>query len=135
MPAKDRYHDSVKQALQRDGWTIDEEQVTLTIEKRNLWVDLQASKTEPYLVILVEVKELAEVESAVEALANALGKIELYRIAMVEAGLRHPLFLAVTYDAYAGILSESIGQRALERAQIPLLIFDPILEEVIKWIP
>lgn len=31
MPAKDRYHDVVKRALIKDGWTIDNEQVTLTI--------------------------------------------------------------------------------------------------------
>jgi hypothetical protein len=77
LPAKDRYHDIVKRALLKDGWIIEDEQFTLTVEQRNLWVDIQASKGEPRFVILVEVKELADVDSAIEALANALGKFEL----------------------------------------------------------
>ncbi len=135
MPAKDRYHDTVKRALGKDGWTIDDEQITLTVEQRNLWIDLQASKTEPRLVILIEVKELAEVDSAVEALANALGKFELYRLAIRAANLAFPLFLAVTKDAYDGILSERIGRLALEHAQIPLIVFDATREEIVEWIP
>jgi hypothetical protein len=135
MPAKDRYHDTVKRALIKDGWTIEDEQFALTVDQRNLWIDLQASKGEPRLIILVEVKELAEVDSAVEALANALGKIQLYRLALNIADLTFPLFLAVSQASYSGILSETIGRRALDNEKIPLLVFDPELEEIVTWIP
>ncbi|MBX3085305.1 MAG: fatty-acid synthase [Anaerolineae bacterium] len=135
MPVKDRYHDAVKHAFIKDGWTINDEQFSLTVDQRNLWIDLQVSKAEPSIVILVEVKELAEVDSAIEALANALGKIDLYRLALANASLSLPLYLAVSKESYAGILSEKIGQLAIESAQIPLIVFDPEQEEILKWIP
>jgi len=34
MPAKDHYHDSVKRALIKDGWTIDGEQVAFIGSER-----------------------------------------------------------------------------------------------------
>jgi|SRR5579859_3956307 len=135
MPAKDRYHDVVKRALIKAGWNIDDEQFALTVEQRNLWIDLKVSKTEANLVVLVEVKELFDVDSAVEALANALGKIELYRLALQNNKLNYPLYLAVTKQAYEGILNEKLGQLAIDHARILLLVFDQEREEIVKWIP
>jgi hypothetical protein len=135
LPAKARYHDAVKNALIKDGWTIEDEQFTLTIDKRNLWIDLRASKGEPQFIILIEVKELAEVDSAVEALANALGKYELYQVALHDSNFNYPLYLAVTRQSYDGILSERLGKLVLNRVPIPLLIFDAESEVILKWIP
>jgi hypothetical protein len=134
MPAKDRYHDAVKRALIKDGWTIADEQFALTIDRRNLWIDLQAGKAEPRLVIMVEVKELDDVNSAIEALAKAIGKFEIYRIALQEAGFNYPLYMAVTTESYNGILSERIGKLVLEATQIPLIVFDGEKEEIVAWI-
>jgi len=135
MPAKDRYHDAVKHALNKDGWTVEDEQFALTIDQRNLWIDILASKGEPRLVILVEVKELAAVDSAVEALANAIGKFEMYRLALQSAKVNIPLFLAVTKQSYDGILSEKIGQLVIQHARIPLIVFDREQEVILQWIP
>ncbi|MBC7812419.1 MAG: xisH family protein [Burkholderiales bacterium] len=52
MPAKDRYHDTVKRALIKEGWLITDEQVTLIVDKRYLWVDLTVSKVSTGFVIL-----------------------------------------------------------------------------------
>ncbi len=134
MPAKDRYHDTVKRALIKEGWIIEDEQFTLTVGQRNLWIDIQASRGEPQLIILVEVKELADVDSAVEALANALGKFELYRLALRASNLDYPLYIAVSRQSYDGILSERIGELALQYAGIPLVVFDNETEEIVRWI-
>lgn len=135
MPAKDRYHDAVKHALIKDGWVIDEEQYPLTVDKRNLWIDLLATKDIPQLVILVEVKELAEVDSAIEALANAVGKVVLYRLALQFKNIQLPLFLAVSKGSYDGILSERIGQLVLAHEDITLIVVDADKEEIAQWIP
>ena len=135
MPAKDRYHDTVKRALTKDGWTITSEQVRLTFGDRYFWIDLQAEKTSGQQVILVEVKELDDVASPVEALANAVGKYLLYRIGLAYTGQQIPLYMAVTEAAYAGILSATMGQQALNQFQISLLVFNPEQEEIVKWIP
>lgn len=44
MPAKDRYHDAVKAALVRDGWTITHDPLTLRWGKKDMFVDLGAEK-------------------------------------------------------------------------------------------
>jgi hypothetical protein len=45
------------------------------------------------------------------------------------------LYLAVTRESYEGILTEKLGQLAVNRAHIPLIVFDPEREEIVQWIP
>ena len=44
MPARDRLHNAVKNALIRDGWTITHDPLRLTSGRRNLYVDLGAER-------------------------------------------------------------------------------------------
>ena len=44
MPAKDIYHNNVRTALEKDGWTITNDPLTLEIGERSLFVDLGAEK-------------------------------------------------------------------------------------------
>jgi Holliday junction resolvase-like predicted endonuclease len=75
MPAKDRHHDTVRRALRKDGWQITREQVRITFEDKNLWIDIQAEHPDQERIVLIEVKELEQVSSPVEALACAIGKV------------------------------------------------------------
>jgi XisH protein len=43
MPAKDRYHDTVKTALIKDQWTVDDKAFKLEVGKRDLFVDRNCS--------------------------------------------------------------------------------------------
>jgi hypothetical protein len=133
MPAKDRYHDSVVRALVKAGWTIDDEQVTLLLESRTMWIDLQASHGRYQTVLMIEVKELAEVNSPIEALANAIGKIILYRVAMRIKKLHFPLVLAISVASYHGILQEDIGIGVIDELDIPLIVYDPDTENIVLW--
>ena len=44
MPAKDIFHNTVKNALQKDGWTITHEPLSIRFGKVELYVDLGAEK-------------------------------------------------------------------------------------------
>lgn len=44
MPAKDLYHDCVKNALVKDGWTITEDPYRVRIEERDAYIDLAAER-------------------------------------------------------------------------------------------
>lgn len=44
MPAKDIYHDVVRTALEKDGWTITADPPTQKIGRRSVLVDLGAEK-------------------------------------------------------------------------------------------
>ncbi len=113
MPAKDRYHEVVKQALVKAGWLIDAEQIAMIIENRRLWVDLRATKSDRQMAILVEIKGFENMASPVEYLANTAGQYTLYRSVLDYLALDLPLYLAVPKAAYNGILAEAIGQHVV----------------------
>ena len=81
MPAKDIYHDTVKAALIKDGWTITHDPLTIRLTRKNLYVDLGAERliaaqrdTER---IAVEVKSFTRA-SDMKDLEDALGQFVLY---------------------------------------------------------
>jgi hypothetical protein len=134
LPAKDHYHDTVIRALLKDGWTIVKEQVSLKLPKRRLWVDIQATKSEPPLVIFVEVKGLTGASMA-EVLASTVGQYMIYQGILNQKKITAPLYLAVPVAAYETILKEPLGQVALSVGNIKLMVFDPSTEEIVKWQP
>ena len=40
MPARDLYHDAVKQALVKDGWTITDAPLHLKLGRKDMYIDL-----------------------------------------------------------------------------------------------
>ncbi len=135
MPAKDRYHDTVVRALKKAGWTILEEQVALSMPKRRVWIDIRAYKDTDNVSILVEVKGFERLASPVAYLAEAIGQCVLYQTILDYAQVNDILHLAVPVAALAGILGEEIGQQAVERARVRLILFDPVQEEIRQWLP
>jgi hypothetical protein len=133
MPAKDRHHDAVVRALQKDGWTIIREQVELIVPPRRLWIDIRASKEAHHIVILVEVKGFDVLASPVAYLSDAVGQCIVYKGALAYLGLTDMLYLAVPSTALRGILGEEIGRRAVQQAQVGIIAFDPGREEIIEW--
>lgn len=81
MPAKDIYHDCVKNALIKDGWKITDDPLSLKIGKKDIFIDLAAEKLlaaeKQGKKIAVEVKSFIGI-SEVEDLKNALGQYILY---------------------------------------------------------
>lgn len=134
MPAKDRYHDRLKNALVKDQWLITDEQVKLKIGDRRLWIDLEAEHRTERTLILVEVKEMVSA-SQVDDLANSVGQYLMYRVALENKNIQIPLYMAVSTTTLRGILSEEIGQLMIERFQISLIIFDPEDEVITEWRP
>jgi hypothetical protein len=43
------------------------------------------------------------------------------------------LYLAVPATALTGILGEELGRRAVQQAQVGLIVFDPLREEIVEW--
>ncbi len=133
MSAKDRLHDTVVRALAKDGWTIVDEQVTVTVGERNLWIDIQAQKEVETSTILVEVKGFENMRSPIDYFADAVGKYLLYKTALEFLNNRSPLYMAVSEEGYNGILSEVIGQQVTQKLGIKLLAFVPEIEEIVQW--
>ncbi|WP_199303251.1 XisH family protein [Oscillatoria sp. FACHB-1406] len=135
--AKDVYHDTVKKALEKDGWTITDELFRLTIGSRSVYIDFSAEK---FIVaeregrkIAVEVKSFLN-PSPVNDLENALGQYILYRDGLKRSQPDRVLYLAIPAEVYLDFFQEEIAQMVIEEQHLKLITFNAKTAEVAEWI-
>ncbi len=137
MPAKDFYHDTVRTALEKDGWIITEDQLTLSIGSRSVYVDLGAKKllaaTKGELQIAVEIKSFIG-NSPVRELETALGQYLIYPQILEDQKSDRTLYLAISQTVYLDLFSEAIGQMIVNKNHLNLVVFDIQTKEIVKWI-
>ncbi len=137
MPAKDIYHDTVKNALIKDGWTITDDPLSLKIGKKDIFIDIAAEKLlvaeKQGQKIAVEVKSFVGT-SEVEDLKNALGQYVLYEKILKRQLSERILYLAIREIIFNRLFTEEIGQILLEDNTIKIIVFDPEQEVITKWI-
>jgi hypothetical protein len=137
MPAKDVYHDAVRHAVVKEGWTITDDPFRLAWGKRDFYVDLGAERMvaaeKAGQRIAVEVMSFLGA-SQMHDLELALGQFLLYRSILEEQDPDRRLFLAIPVEA-AEIFEEPVGQLLISKHMIQAVIFDPDKEEILRWIP
>ena len=138
MPARDIYHNTVKNALIKDGWTITNDPLSLRFGKKDLFVDLGAEKLvaaeKGSQKIAVEVKSFVGA-SEIQDLENALGQFILYQNVLSVLEPDRILFLAIRDAVFLDLFEEEIGKLLLERSILQILSFDPEQEVITRWIP
>ncbi|MGI2903394.1 XisH family protein [Tolypothrix sp. VBCCA 56010] len=137
MSAKDRFHDAVKIALEKDGWTITDDPLRIPIDRlTNMFIDLAAEKlivaNREGQKIAVEVKSFLS-PSTMSDFHTALGQFINYRYALEEHEPERVLYLAVPATTYEEFFTTRFIKFVTQRSQINLLIFDPAKEEIIQW--
>lgn len=137
MPAKDLYHETVKNALVKDGWTITHDPLTLEVANTRLFVDLGAEQVigaeKGLRKIAVEIKTFRGA-SEMKDLEQAIGQYVLYRIFLRRVEPDRELYLAVPQDVVEEVFSEEYGQGFLQEEQGKLFGFDIESEEVTEWL-
>lgn len=137
MPAKDVFHDTVKNALIKDGWMIVDENYALEYEGDRVYADLAAEKIlaiqKQERKIIVEVKSFLG-RSFISDLEDAIGQYIVYRDIIHETASPHQLYLAVSKGVYQGGFQKKLAQMLIKRNQVNLLIFDANAEVVDQWI-
>ncbi len=138
MPARDRYHDQVKNALIKDGWTITDDPLHVKWGKKDMYVDLGAERLlaaeKGERKIAVEVKSFLG-HSEMADLEQAIGQYTVYDEVLLRAQPDRILFLAVDEEVYENLFEEPIGELLLESRRIRLIVFDPHTETIRLWIP
>jgi len=138
MPAKDIYHDTAKNALIKDGWTITHDPYVLRWGTTDVFIDLGAEQLfaaeRPGQKIAVEVKSFVG-RSDVDDLEKALGQYILYHDILSKREPERVLYLAVHEEVFLGIFEEAIGRLLLENQRLKLLVFDRREEVILRWIP
>jgi hypothetical protein len=137
MPAKDTYHDAVRRALVKDGWTITDDPYRLIWGERDFYIDLGAERVvaaeKAGKRIAVEIKSFLGA-SQMHDLELALGQFLLYRTILEEQEPDRVLFLAIP-DEPAAVLEEPVGRLLVAKHLIQAIVFDPQKEEILRWIP
>jgi hypothetical protein len=138
VPARDIYHNTVKFALEKDGWTITHDPFPLQIGKKRLSADLGAerliSAEKGTQRIVVEVKSFVG-QSDVKDLEQALGQYVLYRQILNEMGSDRHLYLAVSQATFNSVFTIELGQVLLKNQIIKLIVFEAESEAIVQWIP
>lgn len=141
--AKDIYHESVKQALIKDGWKITHDPYALTINivGKDLSIDYGAER-----IIAAEkvgggeIEKIAiEVKSFVgHSLSHdfhvAVGQYINYRVGLRIQEKGRVLYLAVPEKTYREIQNIFIFSESLRENNIYLLLFDPETSIVTSWV-
>lgn len=134
--AKDIYHNAVRTALEKEGWTITGDPLTLTVGGRSAYVDLGAEKLlaaeKKGQYIAVEVKSFIS-PSPVRDLEQALGQYIMYSQVLERQNLKRTLYLAVAESVFSDFFSEELPQLMIKLNNLKFLIFDPDLQEIAQW--
>ena len=136
--AKDIYHDLVKAALQKEGWTITHDPYELRVGGVQMYIDLGAERLiaaeRGDTKIAVEIKSFIGI-SAITDFHLAHGQFIDYRYALEEEEPERKLYLAVPVNVYKTFFSLQFIQKVVQRSQIDLLIYDPDREVIVQWQP
>jgi len=118
VPSRDLYHDAVKAALIKDGWTITHDPFTITFGRRRVFVDLGAERMlaaeRGEEKIAVEVKSFLG-PSELHDVELALGQYVLYQTLLEEREPERSLFLAVPLATFVDLFEGTFPRSAFAR--------------------
>jgi hypothetical protein len=137
MPAKDIYHNEVKNALLKDGWTITADPYFIKYEDAELYADLAAEK--PIAAqrqgqkIVVEIKSFVG-RSLMYDFHGALGQYMVYRNLIQLTEPEYKLYLAIDDLVYKNFFQRKSIQLITKENKLLLMVVEMEKEEIMQWI-
>lgn len=138
MPKRDSIHDIVKIALEADGWTITHDPFTIsTTDSGEIHIDLAAERIlaaeKGNEKIVVEIKTLIG-KSLITEFYGALGKYQLYEVAIEEASVNRVLFMAMPDLIYQKAWKHSLIRGSIIKYGIKIITINLETAKIIQWI-
>ena len=139
MPALDTYHQSVRNALIKDGWNVTHDPLTLRVGADRVHIDLGAERLiaaeKGMNKIAVEIKTFAGA-SPINDFEEALGQYVVYRMALRRTDPDRTLYLAVPQSVVVSqFLSRELWQAFFTDENGKVIGYDSDTEEITQWIP
>jgi hypothetical protein len=137
--AKDIYHQIVKEALEKDGWTITQDPYLLnrSAKSKPYEIDLGAEKI---LIaergvehIAVEIKSFLG-SSVTYDFHAAFGQYGIYRYFLEIKDPDRKLYLAITDEIYQSFFKDTDIENLCIHFNVNLIIFDAEHNNIIQWI-
>ncbi|MGH9842233.1 MAG: element excision factor XisH family protein [Blastocatellia bacterium] len=127
MAAKDIYHDHVRKALEKDGWTITHDPLNVQWPGANRPLHPESERLigaeKDGEEIAVEVVNFLGPSQLVD-LQYALGEFGLYHYALQDGAPARKLFMAIREDVYFSIFKKPEMEMLRAQKNIRLLVFD-----------
>ena len=137
MAAKDKIHDSVVLALQKDGWTITHDPYILKVLGMEYEVDLGAemilAAEQEDRKIAVEIKSFIQ-GSFVYEFHQVLGQFLNYKLCLEEKEPDRILYLAIPDSVYETSFQRPAIQKILTLYNVRIILINTNHQTVIKWL-
>ncbi len=134
--ARDRFHQVVRIALEKEGWQITDDPYTIDVDDVDFEIDLAAEQLVAAIrdtqKIAVEIKSFIS-PSNVSDFHTALGQFLNYRDALEIVEPDRQLFLAVRTPIYESFFQRKFITAAVRRYQLQLLVYNVEQEVIEKW--
>lgn len=135
--AKDLFHNAVRNALEKDGWTITADPLRLVYEDEKFEPDLAAEK-----ILIAErgIEKIAvEIKSFIgqtfrQDFYEALGQFLHYHFVLSEVEPDRQLILAIPHTAYNTYFGKAYVGQLIQKHKIPLLVYHTKNIEIVQWI-
>ena len=135
--AKDIFHEAVKKALIKDGWTITDDPLRLlSKEESGIETDLGAEK------MIIAQKELQRIAVEVKSFNNpslihdfmrATGQYVSYETSILQKHLNRQMFLAMPYYVFEKLQLLDFITAVIERFHMKIILYNPENETIEEW--
>jgi len=137
MSARDKYHETVKDALLKEDWEVTHDPYIIGLQGVNYQIDLGAEKIiaaqKGGKKIAIEIKSFLK-ERVVSEYHTALGQFLNYRVGLDEIKDDRELYLAIPKLAYDRIKKLPILMKSIEVYKIKLIVFNISEKSIVEWI-
>ena len=137
MPTQDLYHDTVRDALRKDGWRI-------THAALQLKAGTEASAGElwegPWLIADKDERKVAVAVSSFVGRSNLADILQTWRQLALSRSQFHTMdpdrvvYLAVRQATYSACFEGTEGDLLLAKEHMRLMVFDPRAEVIVQWV-
>lgn len=136
--AKDIYHQIVKEALVKEGWSITHDPYLITRTNRKPYeVDLGAEKfiaaEKDTTFVAIEIKSFIG-SSLVYDFHGAFGQYGIYRFFIEERDPERKLFLAITENVFNTFFQDIDIQSICNHFKVNILVFNEVEKSIITWL-
>ncbi len=135
--ARDIYHQTVRIALEKDGWHITEDPFVLKTGGLRMEIDLAAEQV--FLAekdtekIVIEVKSFIG-KSKLHDFYEAKGQYDTYRRGLRKEASAYSLYLAIEENIYQSFFQKTLILETIEEDHINLIVFNAETKKIVQWI-
>jgi XisH protein len=134
--AKDRFHQVVRTALEKEGWQITADPYEISVDEVDFEIDLAAEKllaaTRENQKIAVEIKSFIG-SSNISDFHTALGQFLNYRNALAIVEPERQLYLAVRSKVYDSFFQRRFVIATVKQYNIKLIVYSVAQEAIVQW--